>query len=221
MWPCMTAVHPRAGGEHDNPVALNIGPYGSSPRGRGTRPPSSFEHLQYRFIPARAGNTPARRGQSGPAPVHPRAGGEHIQWNDTSRPGFGSSPRGRGTRTRPAFAASCRRFIPARAGNTPELLPSGSASSVHPRAGGEHACPHGSVRCSRRFIPARAGNTFAICARYGLFTVHPRAGGEHHAGIVYCDPSHGSSPRGRGTLGIAHTSLRAPRFIPARAGNTS
>ncbi len=94
-------------------------------------------------------------------------------------------------------------------------------STVHPRAGGEHAragsrtvCFIGSSprgrgtrqprlarRPRHRFIPARAGNT----ARRNP------AGG--------CRPV--SSPRGRGTLLRRDAHALEGRFIPARAGNTS
>ena len=97
-------VHPRAGGEHAAPATVD-------------------DDCRERFIPAQAGNTldqqgtgrvrtrlgssPRRRGthqatpkrrSSLPAPVHPRAGGEHAVIHGVgSHSRSGSSPRRRGT----------------------------------------------------------------------------------------------------------------------------
>ncbi len=118
--PCSSPVHPRAGGEH--PVRrsglVKIG--GSSPRGRGTPELYGAQMQKLRFIPARAGNTRRWDGGSMGCSVHPRAGGEHaIRLNDLV-PYSGSSPRGRGTRGRGLCRQPYQRFIPARAGNTPD-----------------------------------------------------------------------------------------------------
>ena len=111
----------------------------------------------------------------------------------------GSSPRVRGTLLQPNLPHHCRRFIPARAGNTwPSPAPSGRRS-VHPRACGEH--------------PGRSD-------LQGFVAVHPRACGEH---ALLRHPAwcvRGSSPRVRGTLRAAEGAHSEPRFIPARAGNT-
>jgi len=131
------------------------------------------------------------------------------------------------------------RFIPAPAGNPTDRFRSRELQSVHPRACGEPEicaaaiCPvTGSsprlrgTRCYRlllardaRFIPAPAGNPprRSLHARSGA--VHPRACGEPKIQSAIGHPSHGSSPRLRGThrrpLGV----LRRTRFIPAPAGN--
>ena len=136
-----------------------------------------------------------------------------------SEPIDGSSPRGRGTPTQRSCLARQRRFIPARAGNTPRLHAGEARQPVHPRAGGEHfnasemaaikagssprgrGTPHFPPRWwgGRRFIPARAGNTVPILLSIGLGTVHPRAGGEHSVRALRPCLDPGSSPRGRGT----------------------
>ncbi len=177
------SVHPRAGGEHVTWSRRCSRDSGSSPRGRGTRPARRAGPGALRFIPARAGNTPAW-GRSSPSPtVHPRAGGEHMCRAANMLPKDGSSPRGRGTlgpRERPGPRL---RFIPARAGNTRASSTTAWTPSVHPRAGGEHleigdhlsryagSSPRGRGTPPRRhdvaddphdpvrFIPARAGNT--------------------------------------------------------------
>ena len=114
-----SSVHPRAGGEHssERTVVLVVG--GSSPRGRGTRAMNGQDSNCGRFIPARAGNTPLQSETRLLGSVHPRAGGEHRLIHDAAFSPVGSSPRGRGTLADRHLRATPRRFIPARAGNTP------------------------------------------------------------------------------------------------------
>ena len=91
--------HPRVGGEHSIArVRRLLRQLGSSPRGRGTRACESFSGsprwrgtwcTPYRIIPAWAGNTASRRW----------AGNWPTSWT-------GSSPRGRGTRSRHSPASS-------------------------------------------------------------------------------------------------------------------
>ena len=70
-----------------------------------------------------------------------------------------------------------------------------------------------------RFIPACAGNASADHRRKGAATVHPRVCGERLAPVAAIGGPAGSSPRVRGTLGLARASLEGVRFIPACAGN--
>ena len=111
--------------------------------------------------------------------VHPRVGGEHDTDEITITISAGSSPRGRGTLFRPKHVVVVYRFIPAWAGNTLCGVTYSTASTVHPRVGGEHfqapepgvfahgSSPRGrgtqhhgtSNRNIHRFIPAWAGNT--------------------------------------------------------------
>ena len=233
-------VHPRAGGEHASFYSFRVGHNGSSPRGRGTRAARGPASRRVRFIPARAGNTREKVYFRPAFAVHPRAGGEHTSASARFIVSFGSSPRGRGTRSRAGHPPRRRRFIPARAGNT---APAGAVcrpASVHPRAGGEHShCsggdtpPSGSSPRGRgtlhalegagrriRFIPARAGNTHRAAPDGDLAAVHPRAGGEHEAISPMDVMIVGSSPRGRGTQPFPLHPEFVQRFIPARAGNT-
>ena len=71
------SVHPRACGEHIFSLrgAHLLG--GSSPRVRGTLEHSGYDAPGNRFIPARAGNTPACACSPRTQAVHPRACGEH------------------------------------------------------------------------------------------------------------------------------------------------
>ncbi|AHJ63200.1 Hypothetical protein GbCGDNIH3_1369 [Granulibacter bethesdensis] len=138
-----------------------------------------FSQGMDRFIPAQAGNTQIGGLTELPAPVHPRAGGEHVRRPALSRLPTGSSPRRRGTPPPPAGKAARVRFIPAQAGNTVFKCREHKGAAVHPRAGGEHSfsssfrnsCRGSSPRRrgtlmlgegdaqDARFIPAQAGNT--------------------------------------------------------------
>ena len=213
---------------------------GSSPRGRGTLETGWFLYSQSRFIPARAGNTWLRATPGRRQSVHPRAGGEHHLRQLLRDLLGGSSPRGRGTPGPPVRFGLGQRFIPARAGNTGRPTSGSPGSTVHPRAGGEHALraarkqvEHGSSPRGRgtrrrhdrtgrrtRFIPARAGNTRAGAGPRCGRPVHPRAGGEHLSHAESVVQKRGSSPRGRGTPVSTNRRQYRSRFIPARAGNT-
>ncbi|ABI62270.1 Hypothetical protein GbCGDNIH1_1372 [Granulibacter bethesdensis CGDNIH1] len=215
------SVHPRAGGEHLEPMNVDRISTGSSPRRRGTpRRPSAIQE-QHRFIPAQAGNTVASNPDQQEREVHPRAGGEHPELLPAPIVAAGSSPRRRGTHREAARMCLAGRFIPAQAGNTVFLPAYGLFPPVHPRAGGEHnaqlldlARGGGSSPRRRgthrnrshdlprhRFIPAQAGNTFRIRFRVAAQTVHPRAGGEHSKPRTAVHRAIGSSPRRRGTPG--------------------
>ena len=173
-----------------------------------------------RFIPARAGNTSGGRRAIRAPSVHPRAGGEHRPSHCLHQRNSGSSPRGRGTPASSRPGHPRRRFIPARAGNTRLRISNPWASTVHPRAGGEHI-----VSCSARVMtsgssPRGRGTRCPRTSPPMRPTVHPRAGGEHTDAAVGSAEVTGSSPRGRGTHAVHRAPRGALRFIPARAGNT-
>ena len=198
------------------------------------------EARRERFIPARAGNTWRSPFGVVMTPVHPRSRGEHISGTDTKLRNAGSSPLARGTLPYPTSTEGCRRFIPARAGNTAARPCRPAHTSVHPRSRGEHESRFffvrgvdGSSPLARgtpagekgffdqvRFIPARAGNTPAGARTAPGWPVHPRSRGEHCRRTLPARPHIGSSPLARGTrLGLLIPDDPV-RFIPARAGNT-
>ena len=74
--------------------------------------------MRFRFIPARAGNTPGGRRNVRAGTVHPRACGEHVACQPAVACWCGSSPRVRGTHYLLFQREGIARFIPARAGNT-------------------------------------------------------------------------------------------------------
>ena len=144
-------VHPRAGGEHAVTAILDRHARftGSSPRGRGTR-------VSFRSSPDifQSGSSPRGRGTLASC------------LRIASSPHIGSSPRGRGTlhfRFVHVDLPRVRRFIPARAGNTPTTEAPSDAlqeDGSSPRGRGTHVVgPSSSASTSDRFIPARAGNT--------------------------------------------------------------
>ena len=193
------SVHPRASGEHAVADFVEKHDHGSSPRERGTRRRARNSDGVRRFIPARAGNTHSHSYSWRHRSVHPRASGEHERSLPVPLTNAGSSPRERGTPGQPLAATGLVRFIPARAGNTPQCADPGARLPVHPRASGEHGAhrvdhrpydgssprERGTLRHGaegvgiRRFIPARAGNTFRQCEVLFRIAVHPRASGEH------------------------------------------
>ncbi len=234
------AVHPRARGEHADLSDVSHHGAGSSPRSRGTLRQGQTAQQIGRFIPALAGNTPAKCRPRSRWPVHPRARGEHFGVAFQHGGQHGSSPRSRGTLAQQIVVILAGRFIPALAGNTPRTLACPQIDPVHPRARGEHGSVyqinraytgssprsrgthlHGRVRRARaRFIPALAGNTLLFLLPSGLRPVHPRARGEHEGRGFGESPLPGSSPRSRGTLFSDALRFGRVRFIPALAGNT-
>ena len=151
----------------------------------------------------------------------------------------GSSPRGRGTPVRRETCRACGRFIPAWAGNATTAPGRMAGMTVHPRVGGERpggrgpgnhlagSSPRGRgtrvsplwLQGSWRFIPAWAGNAQVRPLRRRSRPVHPRVGGERCSSYPLSVCTHGSSPRGRGTLRGILVDLICQRFIPAWAGN--
>ena len=152
----------------------------------------------------------------------------------------GSSPRLRGTQTRPNPGLQRRGIIPALAGNTWGTRSPTVQRWDHPRACGEHSkflLPSplnvGSsprlrgtlpLRPSRiafhGIIPALAGNTSWSIRRPSPQRDHPRACGEHENQRCGCMTLVGSSPRLRGTQCFINSANGYWWIIPALAGNT-
>ena len=137
-------VHPRVCGEQLIGL-VNIGlSVGSSPRVRGTD--YFFLSLAHksRFIPACAGNSKDKEGESAPIPVHPRVCGEQGYLGRLDVNERGSSPRVRGTGSSHASNSRVLRFIPACAGNSFVRIVTCITTSVHPRVCGEQSVQVGS-----------------------------------------------------------------------------
>ena len=132
-------------------------------------------------------------------------------------------------------------IIPADAGNTcrPPFRP--VSAWDHPRGCGEHPAPpnkadgttgssprmRGTPMSPRvgswieRIIPADAGNTKGRTAGCRTRPDHPRGCGEHMMRRSGVSLIRGSSPRMRGTPGLAGVVNPYDRIIPADAGNTN
>ena len=233
-------VHPRVCGELPIRRDFSHTFSGSSPRVRGTLTRGWVDAAHWRFIPACAGNSPARRGIVSARPVHPRVCGELDGGERAALAATGSSPRVRGTQRRTFAADGQRRFIPACAGNSGLAGAVRRDRPVHPRVCGElssapdmEAPPFGSsprVRGTRegsggerrggRFIPACAGNSRPTPRTTATGPVHPRVCGELMSADRSSSPYSGSSPRVRGTRVHGRAQAGARRFIPACAGNS-
>ena len=172
--------------------------------------------------------------------VHPHACGEHLPSGYCSSSASGSSPRMWGTLSCGKTATYVNRFIPTHVGNTRRHRRSGSATTVHLHACGEHkrgffyrSAPHGSSprmwgtqvdyllhQRADRFIPTHVGNTCAACAGSSSKPVHPHACGEHRKTYIQFPSASGSSPRMWGTHRRALLAFAFSRFIPTHVGNT-
>ena len=158
VMPPADAVHPRECGERLRCAAEQAALDGSSPRVRGTPTDGLRACGSCRFIPASAGNAPARHTSDCAHTVHPRECGERYQTDVRKSLHNGSSPRVRGTRPP----------LPRQAGGVPVHPRECGERSTEPRSGlnygGSSPRVRGTPRRSRpssaprRFIPASAGN---------------------------------------------------------------
>ena len=215
-----TRAHPRAGGENVGDPPGNPGPPGSSPRGRGKRPPRTARPVEARLIPARAGKTVRVSREPSATRAHPRAGGENKFPGERREYGYGSSPRGRGKHQQVALGGRRRRLIPARAGKTQASARSFRQRRAHPRAGGENEQIAAAQNAGDGSSPRGRGkrNTdsgLSLCLR-----LIPARAGKTTLDDLAARGVHGSSPRGRGKLSPRQRSPRRSRLIPARAGKT-
>ena len=193
------------------------------------------------LIPARAGKTRVPVGCHDQAEAHPRAGGENSLRLESAAWSPGSSPRGRGKREGGHPGLARGGLIPARAGKTRARPGRVRRPWAHPRAGGENSAPASAVliavgssprgrgkphrgvpdRSGTGLIPARAGKTGAPPVVVLENRAHPRAGGENLRLAEEGMDVLGSSPRGRGKLGVAREPVSVEGLIPARAGKTT
>ena len=90
------------------------------------------------IIPAYAGNTCLSMMELNAGRDHPRVCGEHRRWVSATSSMPGSSPRMRGTHSKPKETEHEPGIIPAYAGNTPPSNSGPSRNRDHPRVCGEH-----------------------------------------------------------------------------------
>jgi len=111
----------RAGNTRDDAVGTRS-LTGSPPRVRGIPRQSPSKLNAYRFTPARAGNTLWPMLMFSQPSVHPRACGEYALRRRSHAERRGSPPRVRGIHVVGHSTFGPRRFTPARAGNTEEVV---------------------------------------------------------------------------------------------------
>ena len=111
-------AHPRSRGENSLILTGSAGGCGSSPLTRGKPPLYSTFTARRRLIPAHAGKTPTRSGQSAQWAAHPRSRGENSASSVNVMDGVGSSPLTRGKPPPGSPRPHLPRLIPAHAGKT-------------------------------------------------------------------------------------------------------
>ena len=178
-------AHPRSRGEHILQRHTMPPSRGSSPLARGTLMDVFGKALSPGLIPARAGNTKWVLQTVVNDGAHPRSRGEHMTDLTLKLTEAGSSPLARGTLCTPGFSPYSLGLIPARAGNTFQVVTSAPLPWAHPRSRGEHSVigvvimpALGSSPLARGtqadslgighlygLIPARAGNTASLLVR--------------------------------------------------------
>ena len=211
--------HPRGCGAHLWPLWATASGRGSSPRVRGSLLSKTKYYLDIGIIPAGAGLTPRSVLRTTRKGDHPRGCGAHAIKRQNERIESGSSPRVRGSPSRPRQPCRMAGIIPAGAGLTAIGRDTKSADGDHPRGCGAHghikfkkdqslgSSPR--VRGSRALflqslgicgiIPAGAGLTFLNRYTGQSGRDHPRGCGAHKIGTRRAVGAGGSSPRVRGS----------------------
>ena len=233
-------AHPRVGGENLWTLTHGRFGWGSSPRGRGKLPRVVRAVGYSRLIPAWAGKTSNEVIGSPVLRAHPRVGGENPGTYAAVGAVPGSSPRGRGKLVAPRTDLLREGLIPAWAGKTASAHATTLLTQAHPRVGGENlklastplpdpgSSPRGRGKLEVRLlgrrglglIPAWAGKTLCFQPSALLGGAHPRVGGENRGLEAVCPILEGSSPRGRGKLGLGIKLTNDTGLIPAWAGKT-
>ena len=231
-------VHPRVCGEALGRPPLRGSGAGPSPRVRGSRRPGAERAGRPGSIPACAGKPAPWSCRRDGRRVHPRVCGEAPRTCPRRRPGWGPSPRVRGSLPPELRGGLVRGSIPACAGKPHPRRSTPCASRVHPRVCGEAMVigaarrgaegPSPRVRGSLQDQSAYAGvhGSIPACAgkpRPGSATpirrwVHPRVCGEALETATDAQLAEGPSPRVRGSPGQGDRAARRPGSIPACAG---
>ena len=131
--------HPRACGANTPRTLSASHSNGSSPRVRGKLLGRVAGAVQYRIIPARAGQTEVRYDADRASSDHPRACGANLVGDELVQSGHGSSPRVRGKLVAGLDLFCAARIIPARAGQTKSKPLNAVSMADHPRACGANS----------------------------------------------------------------------------------
>ena len=193
---------------------------GSSPLARGTGHHRQLEIVERRFIPAGAGNSCSSSWSNPARAVHPRWRGEQRTSLASISFWRGSSPLARGTAFKVDFELHCYRFIPAGAGNRPEMAMTSKHGTVHPRWRGEQFGGAADFDGSGGSSPLARGTVEHGDPGGSRVSVHPRWRGEQEPRSWCATNPSGSSPLARGTDIEPDSQDGQLRFIPAGAGNS-
>ena len=213
------SVHPRVCGEQVGIERVIVIANGSSPRVRGTGRIGNDSCGERRFIPACAGNRPARSTTRSSSTVHPRVCGEQAITATPDPCTNGSSPRVRGTENGVRHPGHRARFIPACAGNSCDSRRRSAYRTVHPRVCGEQASTDTRICCISGSSPRVRGTVGRWWWVRAISPVHPRVCREQNKARDQHSINDGSSPRVRGTVPNVSDWHCVSRFIPACAGN--
>ena len=226
------------GGGALSPSSGHLRYSGLSPRGRGSHIIAFLEKRIVRSIPAWAGEPSILPRPERLPRVYPRVGGGAFSANRRRFRLRGLSPRGRGSPKPRQQSLGSQRSIPAWAGEPAPQSKSQRQSKVYPRVGGgarfivplgppkSGLSPRGrgshrirsQNRLDKRSIPAWAGEPRRLAARRAIYAVYPRVGGGARPKPRFIRTLTGLSPRGRGSHHRDLNAMRAPRSIPAWAG---
>ena len=171
-------AHPRVGGENEATVESWLGAEGSSPRGRGKPEAARIVPSVVRLIPAWAGKTTSARLASLSQPAHPRVGGENQTGSSTQSRQKGSSPRGRGKRSRVPRVGLSTRLIPAWAGKTLFLVGHPYGQPAHPRVGGENVGTLRGGAAAAGSSPRGRGKPFFVISQFNIIGLIPAWAGK-------------------------------------------
>ena len=133
--------HPRSRGVYLAASLRCFACVGSSPLARGLQSPKFTRTNISGIIPARAGFTSRRVGNTSQRADHPRSRGVYISSGRPSHLNLGSSPLARGLRIQDTETVSPSRIIPARAGFTDKTPGEEGAAEDHPRSRGVYSSP--------------------------------------------------------------------------------
>ncbi len=233
--------HPRIGGEDSTSSGVWAPNSGTPPRRRGRRRHAQAGRGRRRSTPASAGRTRTSPTTTPCRSEHPRVGGEDVSTVTVCESGVGAPSRRRGGPVEMDVFGREPRNTPASAGRTPTRSPRGSATTEHPRAGGEDTINLNTDTTAVGTPPRRRGrprrewgersrgrNTLASARKTESRQApawpaaeHPRVGGEDAAYIRTQSGRTGTPPRWRGRRRCCPLLLLGRRNTPASAGKTA
>ena len=214
-----TWEHPRVCGENPTHATPRVPQSGTSPRMRGKPSRCGYGTRWTRNIPAYAGKTCAPPLRAYGCWEHPRVCGENVSPTPLAQFEWGTSPRMRGKRLRPALFAIENGNIPAYAGKTFALYLWVLGFQEHPRVCGKTR-PCSIMGSNWSEHPRVCGeNLHAGDKRQVRGGTSPRMRGKPPESITSA-ADRGTSPRMRGKHSCRGSPYIGSRNIPAYAGKT-